>query len=730
MLVDTLLQREVEGRVDRLVDEVEELESKRAELVEELAIKVAEVVAEEDDRNVNLGNSRNGCSYKEFVACKPNEFGGKGSAVKYFADSLTDRALAWWNSEVKTRGREAAVSPSLGYPETKRIERYIYSLASQIYGMVAATAPPTIQSAILKDGVLTDRNRSLKRTGERRGDGGESTKEGNAKGDNKRARNGKLLATITNPIRKEYTGSAPKCTNCNFHHNLEMPCHACMNCNRLGHFARDCRARPRMVNLSNARNPTIAHEASLAIKGGQGHGNNGNLARGRAFIMGAKEARQDPNIMTGEMLKVYRERPEEKVKRLMSAKIEKPKLKDIAIFQNFSEVFPDNLSRLPPSQEVKFRIDLIPGSMPVVKSPYRLKDGSFRMCIDYRELNKLTIKNHYPLPRIDDLFDQLQGSGYFSKIDLQFGYHQLSVHEDDIPKTVFRTQYGQFEFTVMPFGLTNAPVVFMDLMNQVCRPYLDKFVIVFIDDILIYSKTKEEHEMHLGLILNLLKKEKLYAKFSKCESWLREVQFLGHVVNSDSIHVDPNKIEAGDEQEMAFQTLKDKLCSALVLALPDGPEEFMIHEKNYTTHDLELGAVVFALKIWRHYLYGTKSIELFNDYDCEIHNHPSKENVVADALSRKERIKPRRVRAMNITIQSGIKGMILVAKNEASEVPLMDGVRTLIMDEAHKSRYSVHPGEDKMYYDLRDMHWWPRMKKDIALYVSKASDATWLTAAT
>ncbi|GJU48674.1 putative reverse transcriptase domain-containing protein [Tanacetum coccineum] len=145
------------------------------------------------------------------------------------------------------------------------------------------------------------------------------------------------------------------------------------------------------------------------------------------------------------------------------------------------------------------------------------KDGSFRMCIDYRELNKLTIKNRYPFPRIDDLFDQLQGSQFFSKIDLRSGYHQLRVHEDEIPKTAFRTPYRHFKFIVMPFGLTNASAVFIDLINRVCRPYVDKFVIVFIDDILIYSKTREEHEMHLGLVLELIKKEKLYAKFSKCE---------------------------------------------------------------------------------------------------------------------------------------------------------------------------------------------------------------------
>ncbi|GKD41193.1 putative reverse transcriptase domain-containing protein [Tanacetum coccineum] len=375
-------------------------------------------------------------------------------------------------------------------------------------------------------------------------------------------------------------------------------------------------------------------------------------------------------------------------------------------------------------------------------------DCLMRMCINYRELNKLTVKNRYPLPKIDDLFDQLQGARYFSKIDLRSGYHQLRVHEEDIPKTGFRTRYGHFKFKVMPFGLTNAPAVFMDLMNRVCKAYLDKFVIVFIDDILIYSKTKEDHEVHLNLVLKLLKKERLYAKFSKCEFWLQEVHFLSHVVNHNSIHVDPNN-----------------LCNASILSLPDGIEDFVvycdasnqglgcvliqrgkviayasrqlkIHEKNYTTHDLELGSVVFALKTWRHYLYRMKSviyidhkslqhifdqkelnmrqrrwIELFSDYECEIRYHPGKANVVADALSRKERVKPRRVRAMAMKIQSRVKRMILAGQ--------LGGVRTIIMDEAHKTRYSVHPGADKMYYDLRDMYWWPGLKRDIATYVSK-----------
>nr|GFD00437.1 putative reverse transcriptase domain-containing protein [Tanacetum cinerariifolium] len=172
------------------------------------------------------------------------------------------------------------------------------------------------------------------------------------------------------------------------------------------------------------------------------------------------------------------------------------------------------------------------------------KNGSFRMCIDYQELNKLTVKNRYPLPRIDDLFDQLQGSSVSSKIDLRSGYHQLRVREEDVPETAFRTRYGHYEFQVMPFGLPNALTVFMDLINRVCKPYLDKFVIVFIDDILIYSKNKKEHEEHLRTILKLLKKEELYAKFSKFKFWIPKVQFLGHVINSEGIYVDPAKIES------------------------------------------------------------------------------------------------------------------------------------------------------------------------------------------
>nr|GEX70493.1 putative reverse transcriptase domain-containing protein [Tanacetum cinerariifolium] len=257
------------------------------------------------------------------------------------------------------------------------------------------------------------------------------------------------------------------------------------------------------------------------------------------------------------------------------------RLEDVPVICKFSNVFPEDLSGLPPPRQVEFEIKLVLEAAPVARAPYRLapsemkelakqlqelsdkgfirpsssswgapmlfvkkKDGSFRMCIDYRELNKLTIKNRYRLPRIDDLFDQLQGSSVYSKIDLRSGYHQLRVREKDIPITAFRTRYGHYEFQVMSFGLTNAPAVFMDLMNRVCKSFLDKFLIVFIDDILIYSKNKEEHKEHLRIILELLQKEKLYAEFSKCEFWLDSVKFLGHVINSQGVHVDPAKVKA------------------------------------------------------------------------------------------------------------------------------------------------------------------------------------------
>ena len=257
------------------------------------------------------------------------------------------------------------------------------------------------------------------------------------------------------------------------------------------------------------------------------------------------------------------------------------RLEDIPIVREFLDVFPEDLPSITPDREIDFQIELAPGTEPISKAPYRMaplelkelkvqmeelvskgfvrpstspwgapilfvkkKDGNLRLCIDYREWNKVTIRNQYPLPRIDDHFDQLQGVRVFSKIDLRSGYHQLKIRSEDAPKTAFKTRYGHYEFLVMPFGLTNAPAVFMDLMNRIFQPYLDQFVIVFIDDILIYSGSKEDHEEHLRVVLQIMRENQLYGKFSKCQFWLDNVAFLGHVISAEGVYADPQKIEA------------------------------------------------------------------------------------------------------------------------------------------------------------------------------------------
>ncbi|GJZ11845.1 putative reverse transcriptase domain-containing protein, partial [Tanacetum coccineum] len=374
----------------------------------------------------------------------------------------------------------------------------------------------------------------------------------------------------------------------------------------------------------------------------------------------------------------------------------------------------------------------------------------------FPEYFPVMVKNVYPLPRIDDLFDQLQGAKWFSNIDLRSSYHQLKVREEYIPNTAFRTRYGNNEFVVMPFGLTNAPATFMDLMNQVCRQMLDKSVIMFIDDILVYSKSKEEHGVHLWEVLKTLQKERLYAKFLKCEFWLQGVQFLGHVINSEGLKVDPSKIEAvmnwqapKSVARKAFVTLRKKLCEALILVLSEGTEYMVVYsdayysglgcvlmqqgkfiaytsrqlkkdEENYTTRDLEFAAVVFALKIWRHYLYGVKFIiytdhrslqyflekkypnmsqrrwlDLVKDYDCEICYHPSKANVVADALSHKEREKILVWKWEKITMDFVTKLLRTTKKHDAIWV---------IVDRLTKSAHFIPIRESMLVHKLAKIY--------------------------
>ncbi|KAJ9547511.1 hypothetical protein OSB04_020054 [Centaurea solstitialis] len=713
--------------------------------------------------------------------------------VEYAACLLQGRALTWWNTQVQTRGRDvtgqitwedfkkmlkeefcprseiqkleaelwhhemkgsdittyttrfhelAKLVPHLVTPEQNRVDRYVLGLSPEIRGGVTAADPKTLQEAVnlanrfTNNAVRSGAFSSSSAKGKRKIEEPARSKPGQRFNKDRRvARNFGIQA----PALERGKGPQRACDRC--HRQHEGRCLICSRCNRAGHVAQDCRVGGSRAcfecgSPDHYRNACPKrHQRPYANQAQPANqGNRGGLARGRAFVIGAEEARQNPDVVTGTfllnnypatvlfdsgadrsyvslefrpkinkksqnlkeehlieysngelvkaskvvrectlglagkdfsidlipikigsfdiivgmdwmsnhraticcaekivrlalpdggVLEVHGEKPKRDIKlvsfmkmrsqlrkdcvafmaHVVDKKAEEKQIQDIPVVREFPEVFPEELPGLPPPRQVEFHIDLIPGAVPIAKSPYRLapsemqelssqlqelldkgfirpssspwgapvlfvkkKDGSFRMCIDYRELNKITIKNRYPLPRIDDLFDQLQGATYFSKIDLRSGYHQMRVREEDVAKTAFRTRYGHYEFLVMPFGLTNAPAVFMDLMNRVCRPYLDKFVIVFIDDILIYSQSKEDYEHHLRLILELLKAEKLYAKFSK---------------------------SCGEQR------------------------------------------------------------------------------------------------------------------------------RKMIMDEAHQSRYSIHPGSDKMYKGLKEHYWWPGMKKDIATYVSK-----------
>nr|GEY96060.1 putative reverse transcriptase domain-containing protein [Tanacetum cinerariifolium] len=435
-------------------------------------------------------------------------------------------------------------------------------------------------------------------------------------------------------------------------------------------------------------------------------------------------------------------------------------LEDVPVICKFLDVFPKDLPGLPPPRQVEFEIELVPRNAHVARAPYRLahseikelakqlqelldkgfirpsslpwgapmlfvkkKDGSFRMCIDYRELNKLTIKNRYPLPRIDDLFDQLQGSSVYSKIDLRFGYHQLRVREKDILITAFKTRYGHYEFQVMPFGLTNAPAVFMDLMNR--GVHVDPSKVEAIKS-WTASKSPTEVRQFLGLA-------GYYRRF--IESFSLIAKLLTKLTQKNKTY------EWGEEEEEAFQLLKDKLCSAPILALPEESKDFVV----YCDASLKGYGAVLTQREKRRW------IELLSDYDCEIRYHPGKENVVADALSRKEREKPLRVRSLVVTDHKDLMQQILKAQVESLKdgnvqkedlgrmqkqifkirsngirhhdkriwLSLHGGLRDLIMHESHKSKYSIHPRSTKMYQDLRKLYWWPNMKADIATYVGQ-----------
>ncbi|KAA3487545.1 DNA/RNA polymerases superfamily protein [Gossypium australe] len=440
-------------------------------------------------------------------------------------------------------------------------------------------------------------------------------------------------------------------------------------------------------------------------------------------------------------------------------------VKDIRTVKDFSDVFLEELPGLPPNSEVEFGIELIPSTALVSIASYRMapkelvelkaqiqelldlgfihpsvspwgtpvlfvkkKDGSMCMCIDYRQLNKLTIKNKYLLPRIDDLFDQFRGASVFSKIDFRSGYYQLRVKKADVYKTTFKTRYDHYEFLVMPFGLMNVPSAFMDLMNRVFQPYLDRFVVI-------------------------LREKQMYAKFSKCELWLREVMFLGHVVSAEGIRVDPQKIEAvldwkqpktvskirsflglagvwkrvySDASHVSLGYMLMKEGKAVVYA----SRQLKTHEANYLTHNLELAAVN-ELNLRQR-----RSVELLKDYDCTIEYHLGKANVVADALSRRAVTDLRAMFAcLNLFDDGSLLAELQIESGDTMDfglnnegvlyfcgricVPKDTELRQSILQKAHSSPYAMHLGRNKMYQDLRELYWWPGLKREVTDFVGK-----------
>nr|GEV95118.1 hypothetical protein [Tanacetum cinerariifolium] len=660
-----------------------------------------------DVGNATEGNDRKGCTYKEFLACNLKGYDGKGGVivytrwmekiesvhdvsgcrdsqrVKYTADLFV--GMTWegfrtlttkefypinemqkletelWNQAMVEAGHAAYMDrfhelarlvPYLVTPKGKRIERYLYGLALQIRGIVAATEPKTIQKAMQIAGTLTDealRNGTIKKNPIKRGNKGEPSKDRNGKDDNKRTRTGNAFDMTANLVRGGYMGTTPKSTTCSYHHSPETPYHSCFNCNHLGHFASDYRVMPRNVNPINARNPVgrTCYECGSAdhIKAACPR-NQGNQARGKAFMLEAEEARQDPNIVTG----------------------------TFTLNNHFATTLFDS------------------------SADYSFVSTTFIPLLGI-EPSDLEIKGHVfdinSIPSRSGSFDVIIGIDWLSDHKARINYHEKVVRIPRLDGKVLRVLEEKLE----------------DKVRQ-----------------LISVRTKEQKQEEIVVVRDFLE-------------W-REVQFLGHVINGDGIHVDPSKIEAVKNWKAPrtlfevhsflglaryyLRLIEDfsKIAKPLTIlsqkTLPDGSEDFVMY---CDASGLGLGCVLMQRGKVIAYASSQKElnmrqrrwIELFSDYDCEIRYHLGKANVVADALSRKERVKPKRVRAMNMTLQA-------LYYLDRIWVPLKGDVRTLIIDEAYKSKYTIHQGADKMYYDLRDRYWWSGIKKDIAVYEGIAMD--------
>nr|GEZ61836.1 putative reverse transcriptase domain-containing protein [Tanacetum cinerariifolium] len=576
--------------------------------------------------------------------------------VKFATCTLYSVALTWWNTHVQTIGHEAAYETgngTLGSEESDKIEKYIGGLPDMIHGSVVASKPKTMQEAIEIATELMDKKIHTfaeRETASKRKFENTSRNTQNQQQQQSKRQNIGRVYTAASGEKKQYGGSKPLCAKCNYHH--DGPCAlkgtglgqkaACYECGVQVHFKREC---PKLKNNNN-------------------HGNQGGRdnAPARVYAVGRAGIDPDVNVVTGTFLLNNR-----------YASI----LFDTGADRSFvSTTFSTQINITPSTLDHCYDVELADGriiglntilrgcTLNLLNHPFNIdlmpvELGSFDAIIgmDWLANYQAVIACAEKIVRIpwgnETLIIHGDGSnqGNATRLSIISCTKTEKVREEDIPKTAFRTRYGHYEFQVMPFGLMNAPAVFMDLMNRVCKPYLDKFMIVFIDDILIYSKDEKEHEEHLKAILELLKKEELYAKFSKCEFWIPKVQFLSHVIDSQGIHVDPAKIRSVKDWVSPKSPTEIRQFLRLAGYYRRFIEGFSKIPKPMTK--LTQKKVKFE--------WGDKQEATFQLLKQKLW----KANVVADALSRKEREPPLRVRALAMTIGLDLPRQILNAQTEA-----------------------------------------------------------------
>ncbi|GJZ56899.1 putative reverse transcriptase domain-containing protein [Tanacetum coccineum] len=718
------------------------------------------------------------CSYPDFIKCQPLNFKGTEGIVGFLHSRFQELAL---------------MCTKFLADEIVKIDKYIGGLPDNIHGNVMSARPKTLDFVIeLANDLMDQKLRTYaERQNENKRKADDSSRNNHQQQPHKK-QNVARAYTASPGEKKAYTRDLPLCTKCNYHHTGQYA-PKCGKCKRYGHATTDC-----WVNTNNNNKNQKAGECyecgntehmrrDCPKLKNHGNGNGNGTAQGRAYALGGRDASPNSNVITGTFLlnnryaKILFDTGADRsfVSYTFSALIDitpttsknhyDVELADgkiigvNTIIQDCTLNFmnhPFNIDLMPVplgSFDVIIGIDwltkyhgVIICDEKIVRVPYggesqeylsrdvhlfgthhhkEAKDKS-----EEKRLEDVPIVRDFP-----EVFpEDLPGIPPARQVEFQIDLVQVgcTFREEDIPKTAFRMRYGHYEFQVMPFGLTNAPAVFMDLMNRVCKPYLDKFVIVFIDDILIYSKNKEEHEEHLKLILELLKKEELYAKFSKCEFWIPKVQFLGHVIDSKGIHVDPAKIESikdwaspknatkirqflglvGRKGRSCISVAQAELCRALSGALPIGVVTLFV--RSYDVEDITYRNKVHHIndhRVLQHILdqkelnmRQRRWLELLSDYDCDIRYHPGKANVVADALTRKERPKPLRVRALVMTIGLNLPNISLevnpsikyhekslASKNllltSSTEIPELE-VGEFTMDFVTKSlrRYTVY----------------------------------------